>query len=67
MVYRWRYQDSAGGEVIGPDERFDDQASAELWLEDNWPDLLDGGVEQVTLLHNDAEVYGPMSLNPPGE
>lgn len=64
MAYRWRYQDAAGAEVVGPDEEFADDSAAEFWLEQNWGDLLDGGVEQVTLLDGEAEVYGPMSLRP---
>ncbi|GGM54117.1 hypothetical protein GCM10012275_26540 [Longimycelium tulufanense] len=67
MGYRWRYHDSTGSEVIGPAETFDEQSEAEFWLEENWPDLLDGGIEQVTLLHDDSDVYGPMSLRPPGD
>ncbi|MCP3801805.1 hypothetical protein NLX83_21300 [Allokutzneria sp. A3M-2-11 16] len=66
MGYRWRYQDSTEVDVIGPDEQFDEQTDAEQWLEENWPDLLDGGVDQVTLLDgDDTPVYGPMSLHPP--
>jgi hypothetical protein len=62
--YRWRYQDDENRDVPGPDVAFDGQAQAETWLEEQWPDLLDGGVAQVTLLHGEAEVYGPMSLRP---
>lgn len=64
MVYRWRYQDAASAEVSGPDVEFVDQAEAESWLERTWSELLDGGVDLVTLLHGEAEVYGPMSLHP---
>lgn len=64
MAYRWRYQDAAGAEVVGPVEEFADDQAAEFWLEQNWGDLLDGGVEQVTLLDGESEVYGPMSLRP---
>jgi hypothetical protein len=64
--FRWRYQDEAGHEVPGPDERFEDQSEAELWFGEHWPELLERGVHQVTLLHDEAEVYGPMSLHPAG-
>ncbi|GDY30406.1 hypothetical protein [Gandjariella thermophila] len=64
MSYRWRYQDASGRDVTGPDLVFDDQTDAEDWLGINWAGLLESGVEQVTLLHTDAEVYGPMSLRP---
>ena len=64
MTYRWRYQDASGRDVAGPESVFDDQSEAEDWLGQRWAELLDAGVEQVTLLHTDAEVYGPMSLRP---
>jgi hypothetical protein len=51
-------------EVSGPEVEFADQAEAEDWLEQTWSRLLDAGVDQVTLLHGEAEVYGPMSLHP---
>jgi hypothetical protein len=64
--YRWRYQDEDGHEVPGPEVRFGDQAEAETWFGEQWEDLFDQGVHQVTLLHGEAEVYGPMSLHPAG-
>jgi hypothetical protein len=64
VTYRWRYQDASGRDVAGPDSVFEDQAEAEDWLGQCWSELLDAGVEQVTLLYTDAEVYGPMSLRP---
>ncbi|HEX5406152.1 MAG TPA: hypothetical protein VFX16_28075 [Pseudonocardiaceae bacterium] len=66
MDYRWRYQGETGADVPGPDVRFDDQAEAEEWFGEQWGDLLEQGVHQVTLLHGEAEVYGPMSLHPAG-
>jgi hypothetical protein len=62
--YRWRYQDGQGKDVTGPQQDFGDQVAAEDWLGQVWQDLLDNGVVQVTLLHDEAEVYGPMSLLP---
>jgi hypothetical protein len=62
MSFRWRYLDSSGTEQAGPDETFADQAEAEGWLSDEWPALLDSGVDTVTLLDGDTEVYG-MSLH----
>ncbi|HEX3789954.1 MAG TPA: hypothetical protein VHW44_18950 [Pseudonocardiaceae bacterium] len=64
MNYRWRYQDSTGRDVPGPGDIFADQTEAEEWFSQSWQELLDVGVEQVTLLHGEAEVYGPMSLHP---
>jgi hypothetical protein len=65
VEYRWRYTDGLGTEVPGPKVDFDDQVAAEDWLSTNWPDLLDGGIEEVTLMHADELIYGPMSLHPP--
>lgn len=65
MDYSWRCQDSAGQDVPGEPARFGDQAEAEDWLSRTWQDLLGSGVDQVTLLHGEAEVYGPMSLHSP--
>jgi hypothetical protein len=62
--FRWRYQDADGREVTGPEVRFADQNDAESWFGEQWTDLLAQGVHQVTLLHGEAEVYGPMSLHP---
>lgn len=62
MDYRWRYQDAHGRDATGPDIVFTDQTEAEEWLSGAWSELLDSGVEQVTLLHTEAEVYGPMGL-----
>ena len=65
MDYQWRYTDGLGADVPGPDVTFADQTAAEDWLSANWPDLLDGGIEEVTLLEDDTVVYGPMSLRQP--
>lgn len=66
VEYRWRYADGVGADVPGPDVMFGDQTEAEDWLSANWPDLLDGGIDEVTLVHDGKPVYGPMSLHPPG-
>lgn len=63
MAFRWRYLDAAGTAVDGPDEEFDDRAQAEDWFSTIWPELREQGVDAVTLLDGDAEVYGPMSLH----
>ncbi|MCP2331909.1 hypothetical protein [Actinoalloteichus caeruleus] len=64
MSYRWRYQDATGSEVAGPEMVFGEQEDAEEWFQDEWPALRTAGVASVTLLRDDAEVYGPMSLSP---
>lgn len=64
MEYRWRGTDAKEREVSGAEVAFANQAEAEIWLSENWRDLLDSGVDAVTLLHGETEVYGPMSLHP---
>ena len=68
MSFRWRYLTESGAEQPAPgetseDQTFADQAEAEAWLSDEWPALLDYGIDAVTLLDGDTEVYGPMSLH----
>ncbi|PWW58322.1 hypothetical protein [Actinokineospora spheciospongiae] len=65
MSFSWRYEDTTGGPVPGPAVTFDDQAEAEDWFSTTWPDLLESGVKQVTLLDGETEVYGPMGLRTP--
>ncbi|HEY4017701.1 MAG TPA: hypothetical protein VGM75_03375 [Pseudonocardiaceae bacterium] len=67
MDYRWRYADAKGDELTGPVEKFTGQVEAEDWLSANWQDLFDAGVQQVTLLEDEEELYGPMSLLPADE
>ena len=63
MTFRWRYLDASGAPVEGPDEEFADQEQAEAWFTGLWRELRASGVDAVTLLHGDREVYGPMSLH----
>ena len=64
--WSWRFLDASGAETTtstsGSDSGFPTQADAETWLGEVWRDLLDEGVESVTLLEGDREVYGPMGL-----
>lgn len=67
MPWTWRLETSDGGPVDGQSERsqgFPTQSDAETWIGEAWRDLLDGGVDQVSLLEEDRVVYGPMSLHP---
>jgi hypothetical protein len=64
MGYRWRYENADGRDTSGPDETFGGQTDAEDWLSGAWHELVDTGVHQVTLLQDESEVYGPMSLHP---
>jgi hypothetical protein len=64
--WRWRLED-AGGAEVAPDgvssPEFPTQSDAESWVGEEWRDLLESGVDAVTLLEGDREVYGPMSLH----
>ncbi|GAA1510428.1 hypothetical protein [Streptomyces synnematoformans] len=63
-AWTWRFEKADGTETapaVEPED-FTTQGDAESWLGEVWKDLLAGGVEQVTLLEDGAEVYGPMSL-----
>lgn len=68
MTWRWRYEDANGVELTDrslPREIFASQSDAESWLGESWRDLLESGVEQVTLLEGDRVEYSGMSLRPP--
>jgi hypothetical protein len=66
-TWRWQFEDAAGAEVSGGSTSgatgFPSQSDAESWIGEAWRDLLEDGVEQVTLFEGDREVYGPMSLH----
>ena len=66
-VWRWRLLDAAGAEITTAEgseaRRFSSQSDAETWVGEFWRDLVDQGVDAVTLLEGDREVYGPMSLH----
>jgi hypothetical protein len=65
MSWTWRYEDAAGVPLTGPrEETFPSKADAESWLGESWRDLLDAGVQQVTLVENGRVEYGPMPLTP---
>ena len=68
--WHWRFEDAAGGEVpptdgstAGSAGGFPSQSDAESWIGEVWRELVDEGVDQVTLFEVDREVYGPMSLH----
>ena len=69
MGWVWVYVDTAGAAVTDlPDSavvsEFPTQADAEAYIGQSWKELLDAGVDQVTLYEGDRLVYGPMSLHP---
>ena len=67
FIWSWRYEDASGSTVAtatGDGQGFPSQGDAESWLGEIWRDLVEEGVDQVTLLEGDRVVYGPMSLRP---
>lgn len=46
----------------GVGRRFEAQDEAEAWLTESYLDLVDLGVDSVSLFEEDRLVYGPMSL-----
>ncbi|WP_239459871.1 hypothetical protein [Nocardioides daejeonensis] len=65
--WRWRLLDEGSTPVeldgdLGS-QTFPSQSDAESWLGEFFGELADAGVDQVTLLEADREVYGPMSLH----
>ena len=66
MAWTWRLEDETGAGIDLPDgatPSFPSQADAETWLGEEWPSLVDAGVDHVFLLEGDRQVYGPMSLH----
>jgi hypothetical protein len=70
MAWTWRYErtDASPVELEGSEApSFSSQSDAETWIGEEWEMLLRAGVDAVTLLEEEREVYGPMSLHPPAE
>ena len=65
MGWTWRYETADGSPAPGTgSQEFPTQADAETWIGESWRELVDGGVDQVTLLEEERVAYGPMSLHP---
>jgi hypothetical protein len=63
--WTWTFLDADGSAMTGEAlvaTGFPSQSDAESWLGEQWRELAGAGVEAVTLEHEGAEVYGPMSL-----
>ncbi len=68
MPWSWRYEKADGSQIDGPglgEETWTTQADAESWVGENWRDLVEAGVDQVSLLEDGRVEYGPMSLHAP--
>lgn len=64
-TWTWRLEDADGALADPPrSQAFPTQSDAETWIGESWQALLDSGVEQVVLLEEENEVYGPMGLRP---
>ena len=67
MAWSWRYEGPDGSPVqpegVAPPEQFPSQADAESFIGEDWRQLLEAGVHQVTLFEGDRKVYGPMGLS----
>jgi len=66
MSWTWRYETRDGKQIesAGPSPSFPTQSDAETWIGESWQELLDAGVDAVTLLEDASVIYGPMSLHP---
>lgn len=69
MSFHWDYTLTSESEASAEDltaagfgSSFPSQAEAEAWLGEVYLELLDYGVEAVTLVENENWVYGPMPL-----
>lgn len=62
MSWRWRLIDADGNQRELSQE-FPNRSDAESWVGEVWQDLADDGIASVTLLEDEREVYGPMSLS----
>lgn len=63
--WHWDLLDAGGAPVPESTVRvpaFPTQSEAESWVGEEWPALVEAGVDAVTLREGDAVVYGPMSL-----
>ena len=63
--WTWTYLDADGQPMTGHTlvtNGFPSQSEAESWLGEQWRELSGLGVDTVTLAHEGAVVYGPMSL-----
>ncbi|MFC6887392.1 MULTISPECIES: hypothetical protein [Actinomadura] len=64
MAWSWRLEKTGGQAAGTSEETFPTQADAESWLGENWRALREEGIDTVTLLDGDSDVY-PMSLLDP--
>ncbi|WP_257573433.1 hypothetical protein [Streptomyces sp. JJ66] len=65
VAWTWQFEQTDGTRVEPsvPVEDFSTQGDAESWIGEHWRALREGGADQVRLLEDGTEVYGPMSLH----
>jgi len=64
VSWSWRLEAADGSQVRGVSSpQHGSQADAESWLGEQWRELAEEGVAQVTRLDSGTEVYGPMPLS----
>lgn len=66
MVWTWRFETVDGTPMTPEDDggTFASRGDAESWVGEVYADLVDQGIDQVTLFEDGREVFGPMSLHP---
>lgn len=68
-AWTWTYHGADGSKLADPGlpvNAFPSQGDAETWIGESYEELVDQGVESVTLKEGGADVYGPMSLRADG-
>ncbi len=70
MSWTWRLESADGttlseasGAAVPAVPPSSSQSDAESWLGENWRELAEAGVAQVTLFDAERQVYGPMPLS----
>ncbi|MBV9594133.1 MAG: hypothetical protein JO147_10135 [Actinobacteria bacterium] len=65
MSWTWRLEDGDGAVVPSgsPVPAQPTQSDAETWLGENWRELAEQGIAQVSLLEDGRLEYGPMALS----
>ena len=66
MTWTWQLESNDSKDLSAVDvPGFEDQGEAEAWIGDRWQELLEQGVDSVTLVEDDEVIYTGMSLHPP--
>ena len=63
MSWTWRFEAADGAPLDEPPSPpHTNQSDAESWVGEQWRELAEAGVAQVTLFDGERKVYGPMPL-----